>query len=45
MCWVVLDRGVCIVCILNKYENSWCWEEEVDVIKVDVMRNGWKEEI
>lgn len=31
--------------ILNKYENSRRWEEEADAIKVDVMKNGWKEEI
>ena len=45
MCWVVLDRGARIADLLNKPTYRRRWSEEATVIKENVMKNGWKEEM
>ena len=45
MCWVALDRGAKIASMLSKYTYCERWQREADVIRKDVMDNGWKEEI
>ena len=45
MCWVALDRGARIADLLNKPTYRRRWSEEAAVIKENVMKNGWKEEM
>ena len=45
MCWVALDRGARIADLLNKPTYRRRWSEEATVIKENVMKNGWKEEM
>ncbi|WP_321331385.1 glycoside hydrolase family 15 protein [uncultured Bacteroides sp.] len=45
MCWVALDRGIKIVELLNRNYFACIWRKEADLIRKDVMENGWKEEI
>ena len=45
MCWVAMDRAVSIAKLLYKDVFTIRWQEEADAIKLDVMTNGWKEEI
>jgi len=45
MCWVAMDRAVSIAKLLYKDVFTIRWQEEADAIKLDVLTNGWKEEI
>lgn len=45
MCWVALDRAVSIAIFLNMHEYETEWKEQAELIKNDVLTNGWSEEI
>lgn len=45
MCWVAMDRAVSIAKLLYRDVFTIRWQEEADAIKLDIMTNGWKEEI
>ncbi len=45
MCWVALDRAVNIARYLNKTEYETTWKEEAEMIKKDILTNGWNSEI
>lgn len=45
MCWVAMDRGARIAKLIrmdNYYED---WQKEAELIKKDVLRKGWNEEM
>ncbi len=44
MCWVALDRGIKIASCLKQTGYEVAWQKEADIIKEDVMSNGWNEE-
>lgn len=45
MCWVALDRGARIAKMLGKYTCEKYWQQEAEIIRKDVMLNGWKESL
>ncbi len=45
MCWVALDRGAKIAALLGKSACSERWHKEAELIRKDVLLDGWKEEI
>ena len=45
MCWVTLDRGVKIAQLLNLKEYVRKWKKEADRIKMDILKNGWNEQM
>ena len=45
MCWVALDRGVSIARMLHNESLASFWEQEANLIREDVMRNGWNQEL
>lgn len=45
MCWVALNRAVEIAKILHENQYADRWENEAELIHIDVMEKGWKEEI
>ena len=45
MCWVAIDRAVSIAQILHKEDIASEWSEVANMIKEDVLKKGWKEEI
>lgn len=45
MCWVALDRAAQIANLLHEEGYKEKWREAADVIKIDILKNGWKEEI
>lgn len=45
MCWVALDRAVSIATFLNMPEYEMEWKEQAELIKNDVLTNGWNEDI
>jgi GH15 family glucan-1,4-alpha-glucosidase len=45
MCWVAMDRAVSIAKLLYRDVFTKKWLEVAEDIKLDVMKNGWKEEI
>lgn len=45
MCWVTLDRGRKIAQLLNMKEHTKRWKTEADLIKTDILKNGWNEQL
>lgn len=45
MCWVTLDRGKKIAQLLNMKEHTKRWKTEADLIKTDILKNGWNEQL
>lgn len=45
MCWVALDRAVQIARLINEHQYADRWESEAQLIHIDIMEKGWKEEI
>ena len=45
MCWVTLDRGRKIAKLLNMKEYAKRWKTEADLIKKDILENGWNEQL
>jgi len=45
MCWVSLDRGRKIARLLNMKEYAKRWKKEADLIKQDILENGWNEQL
>lgn len=45
MCWVTLDRGMKIAKLLNMPEYANRWKKEAYRIKIDILTNGWNEEL
>lgn len=45
MCWVALDRAAKISDMLNQEGYAERYKNEAKLIKEDVLKNGWKEEI
>jgi len=45
MCWVTLDRGIKIAHLLNLKEYAKHWKKEADLIKTDILENGWNEQM
>ncbi|BEG98361.1 glycoside hydrolase family 15 protein [Bacteroides sedimenti] len=45
MCWVALDRAAKIALLYQNELYAQRWQKEADVIKEDILTNGWKEEI
>ena len=45
MCWVSLDRGRKIARLLNMKEYAKRWKKEADLIKADILQNGWNEQL
>lgn len=45
MCWVTLDRGVKIARLLNMNEYEKRWKKEAQLIKTDILENGWNEQM
>jgi len=45
MCWVSLDRGRKIARLLNIKEYEKRWKQEAELIKNDILENGWNEQL
>lgn len=45
MCWVAIDRAIEIAEFLNQTDYALAWKKEADLIRKDVLENGWNEEI
>jgi GH15 family glucan-1,4-alpha-glucosidase len=45
MSWVAIDRAAKIASLIQKDNYANAWEGAADVIKDDIITNGWKEEI
>lgn len=45
LCWVALNRAVKIAQILKKDDYVEKWEKESEVIKQDILKNGWNEKL
>ncbi|MBU1086929.1 MAG: glycoside hydrolase family 15 protein [Candidatus Omnitrophica bacterium] len=45
LCWVALDRGAKIASLFNKADYAKEWEEHSRIIKEDILKNGWNEEL
>lgn len=45
MCWVALDRSSQIANLLHEEGYKEKWRDAADLIKIDILKNGWKEEI
>jgi len=45
MCWVTMDRGMKIAQLLNMPEYAKRWKKEAYRIKIDILKNGWNEEL
>lgn len=45
MCWVAMDRGIKIAKLLNMKEYAKRWKKEANRIKMDVLENGWNEQL
>lgn len=45
MCWVALDKAVRIADILERKYYSEEWRKEADIIKDDIVTNGWNEKL
>jgi len=45
MCWVSLDRGRKIAQLLNMKEYAKRWKKEAELIKMDILQNGWNEQL
>lgn len=42
MCWVALDRAAAIARLMNETRYASRWQNEADLIRDDVLANGWK---
>lgn len=45
MCWVALDRSIKVASRLKQTDYEIAWQKEADIIKEDIMCNGWNEEL
>jgi GH15 family glucan-1,4-alpha-glucosidase len=45
MCWVTLDRGMKIAQLLHMPDYYKRWKKEAYRIKLDILKNGWNEEL
>ena len=45
MCWVTMDRGMKIAQLLDMPEYVKRWKKEAYRIKIDILKNGWNEEL
>lgn len=45
MCWVTMDRGIKIAQLLNMKEYVKRWKKEANRIKLDILENGWNEQL
>jgi GH15 family glucan-1,4-alpha-glucosidase len=45
MCWVTLDRGMKIAQLINMPDYVKRWKKEAYRIKLDILTNGWTEEL
>lgn len=45
MCWVALDRGARIARLLKMEKMIKEWQSEADLIKQDILKKGWNDEL
>ncbi len=45
MCWVALDRAIRIASFLKQKDYEIAWQKEADIIRQDILKHGWNEEI
>lgn len=45
MCWVAMDRAMSIAQMIHDDTVAEMWEKEANLIKEDVLKNGWNTEI
>ncbi len=45
MCWVALNRAVAIARSLNQADYIAPWEQEADLIRKDILLNGWNSDL
>lgn len=45
MSWVAMDRAAKIACLLNRTYYAENWRQIADEINLDVLKNGWNEEL
>lgn len=43
LCWVALDRGIKIAGLLGQENRAEAWVAEREVIRADILANGWSE--
>lgn len=43
LCWVALDRGIKIAELLGQENRAEAWVAEREVIRADILENGWSE--
>lgn len=45
MCWVALNKAIEIAVLLGQKDYEIAWSRELDLIREDILKNGWNEEI